>query len=169
MKKGLTIAYYVAAILAVGGILAMRLIPRTLPLEQCSALYQRYHTVTGVDASFVQGFRVNDTISVDVTLLEAKTDSAWTGLKDDFGIIDLPPEFDEFDEKADENTIMSWRTPKDNPYTRIEYGTARTDDWCVAVSVYRRNVVVFHTKNESELTVVLAHLFKTISPKTQPI
>lgn len=169
VKKGLTIVYIAAAMVAVGGILAMRLIPRTVPYEQCSEVYKRYHSVEGVNTSFVKGYELNDTMRIDVTFLEATTDSAWARLKEDFGISSLPAEYGEFDREADEYTITSWRAPKDNPYGTIEECGPRPDDISTAVSHYRRQVCVFHTKNEAELDAVLAYLFNKISPNTPSI
>lgn len=165
----MTIVYIAATMVMVGGVMAMRLIPRTVPYEQCSDVYKRYHDVEGVDATFIKGYALNKTMRIDVTLLEATTDSAWAVLKEDFGVADMPAEYGEFDREADENTITWWRAPKDNPYRGIAENEARADDISTAVSHYRRQVCVFHTDNEAELDTVMGYLFKKISQNTQPI
>ena len=63
------------------GVLVKRC-PRTVPFEQCSELYQRYAGCEGIDASFIQGYRVNDSVRVDVTLLQATDSAAWSLLMD---------------------------------------------------------------------------------------
>ena len=63
------------------GVLVKRC-PRTVPFEQCSELYQRYAGCEGIDASFIQGYRLNDSVRVDVTLLQATDSAAWSLLMD---------------------------------------------------------------------------------------
>ena len=79
MKKKHAI-YLAVALAVIGGTLAFRLWPRTVPPEQTSELYVRYHGTPGVDATFIKDFRVNDTVSVDVTLLQATDSVGWETL-----------------------------------------------------------------------------------------
>ena len=60
--------------------------PRTVPLSQCSDVYLRYHDAPGIQADFVKDFRINDTITVDVTVLQAADSSGWACLVNDFNI-----------------------------------------------------------------------------------
>ncbi len=39
------------------------------PEREVSDLYQRYCHTPGIEASFVKGFRINDTLAIDATLL----------------------------------------------------------------------------------------------------
>ena len=39
------------------------------PSHEVSDLYTHYEKVDGIDASFIKGFRVNDSVFIDVTLL----------------------------------------------------------------------------------------------------
>lgn len=43
----------------------------TVPLEQCSKVYQRYHDLPGIRASFIRDKQINDTLRLDMTLFEA--------------------------------------------------------------------------------------------------
>ena len=51
---------------------------------ETSDVYRRYANLPGVDATFVKAYPVNDTLSVDVTLLQATDTAAWHQLSDDF-------------------------------------------------------------------------------------
>lgn len=73
-------------LLAVGLVVALWLLPRTPRADQTSAVYRRYADNENIAASFIKDFRVNDSVTVDVTVLEAKSDTAWTMLKDDYGV-----------------------------------------------------------------------------------
>ncbi len=58
----------------------------TVSLSQCDELYRKYVDNPGIRASFIKDFPVNDTLAVDVLLLEATSDSAWCALLSDFGM-----------------------------------------------------------------------------------
>ena len=78
----------------IGGTLACRLWPRTLPPERCSELYQRYYTSSDIRASFIKDKIINDTVTADVTVLEAISDTGWTILQRDFNIPIIPKEYE---------------------------------------------------------------------------
>ncbi|MBP5528188.1 MAG: hypothetical protein J6X79_07055 [Bacteroidales bacterium] len=54
--------------------------PRTVPLSQCSDVYLRYHDAPGIQADFVKDFRINDTITVDVTVLQAADSNGFASI-----------------------------------------------------------------------------------------
>ena len=54
--------------------------PRTVPLDECSDVYKRYKDVEGVRATYIKDFRVNDTLTIGVTLLEATDSEGWERL-----------------------------------------------------------------------------------------
>jgi len=56
------------------------------PSREVSDLYTRYENVDGIAASFIKDYKVNDTVFVDVTLLETKDTALWDSLCKDFGI-----------------------------------------------------------------------------------
>ena len=85
MRKRQIIPFLLAVVL-LGGTLAVKLWPRTVPYEECSELYRRYADAEGINATFIKGFHVNDTVDVDVTLLEATDSAGWEKLISDFNI-----------------------------------------------------------------------------------
>ncbi len=58
--------------------------PRAVPLDECSELYRRYADCPGVEAAYIKDYRVNDTLTLCATVLEAQTDSAWSELQQTF-------------------------------------------------------------------------------------
>ena len=68
---------------------------RIFPDDRVSLLYTKASKVEGLRASFVEGYRVNDTLSLDVTLLETQDSVAWKWVCDELNIMtldDIPPE-----------------------------------------------------------------------------
>ncbi len=82
MKTGTRylLCFLVATVLSLGAVVAWRLWPRPLPPEECSELYRTYKDTPGIDATFIKDFHVNDTVSVDVTLLQATDSAGWETL-----------------------------------------------------------------------------------------
>ena len=87
MKTSNTILCSIAGVVLVAAILlAVRLWPQTLRDDQCSPLYRQYAHVPGIEASFVKGFRINDTLAIDATLLRATDSAGWQRLREDYEV-----------------------------------------------------------------------------------
>ncbi len=56
------------------------------PAGTVSEFYARYAGREDLEVSFIKDFRLNDSVSVDVTVVEARTDSAWRSLMEGFGM-----------------------------------------------------------------------------------
>lgn len=137
-------------LLIVAGTLCIKLWPRTTPLDQCSVLYQKYFNIPGIKASFVKDYRVNDTLSIDATVLEATTDSAWAMLQNDFGVPKLSEANNELNDKL--NSICLWIAPKNNHKSVID--STMYDSDLVVVSRHTHTISVFHTTAESQIDIL---------------
>ena len=125
---------------------------RTVPLDQCSEVYQRYHDVPGIRAAFIRDKQINDTLKVDMTLLVADDSLAFANLLKSIG-------------KSDEfiTDMLSLGGTPDTRYSgsfrRGELGSlSDPDDANNEVISYfpvRRAVAFFHTRTAEELDVVL--------------
>ena len=70
-----------AALVVALGVAAWLCWPRALPEEECSAAYRQWADVEGVEATFIRGYRVNDTLTIDATLLQATDSAGWDSLE----------------------------------------------------------------------------------------
>lgn len=61
-------------------------LPTPLLDKDCSPLYQRYADDPDIEASYVKGFRVNDTLTIDATLLRATDSAGWQRLREDYEV-----------------------------------------------------------------------------------
>ena len=68
MKKH-NVIFIILCIVAVLVAVLVKRCPRTVPYEQCSEVYKRYSRVEGVRATYVKDYRINDTLTIGVTLL----------------------------------------------------------------------------------------------------
>lgn len=141
-------------LLIVLGTLTVKLWPRTVPFDQCSVAYQTHASQPGIRAAFIKDYRINDTVRVDVTLLEAQTDSAWTQLTDDFNA-QLPPDMP----PPPPNTVDFWYAPHGN-YS-LPMDTILTNNDIIAVSHDIRTIAIFHIESEKQIDAILYHQITT--------
>lgn len=127
------------AIVAVA--LAVRLWPRTVPFDQCSDLYKQYSSVEGVNATYIKDYKVNDSVFVDVTLLEAKDTTMWEDLCEDFNIASITKLPVEFRENLAASNSYSLHVIKDS-----------ADSDCDVE--YRKYVIIF---SYSQMTMCIFH------------
>ena len=117
-------------LLLLGGGGAVLILPQVVPFSQCSDVYKRYAKMDGVDATFIKDYKVNDTVFVDVTLLKAKTDSAWN--------VNSSIEFN----------LISKEDPK-----KIDEDIDNND--VLVLSRQKHSVCVFHTNNKIQRNAII--------------
>ena len=171
-------------LLIVLGTLTVKLWPRTVPFDQCSEIYQKYASMENVKASFIKDYKVNDTVFVDVTLLEATDSVGWATLKKDFEIPNPSPDFQQridsgkdliYTKKIPKVTVadslkkshpnVSSKSREDDSLhssqsaENVTYG----NDW-LAISHLNHIIIVFHTQNDDEAhAVIYRNLYKSIN------
>lgn len=145
MKKSWPITLLVCLLIIGGGALILGW-PRTVPFEQCSEIYQKYANEEDIKASFIKDFKVNDTVFVDVTLLEAIDSTGWDILKKDFEVPNLPLELQQLVDSG-----------KDLVFTKMISEPAASH--LLAISYLTKTLTVFHIENDAEKHAVKYHNF----------
>ena len=144
MKKWI-LAFLLLTALGVAAVAAWRYI---LPEHHVSDIYRRYEHADGIAASYIHNFPVNDTLTLDVTLLEATTDSAWQALCADFAISDIVETIEDIDPHA----IFS-RQVNRHDYAQIVRGDSPNAE-ILAISCDSKALSIFHTSNAAEIHAV---------------
>lgn len=139
--------------IALGAITLVSRWHRIFPTDEVSELYTRYEHVEGLDVSYIKDFKVNDTVCVDVTMLEAKTDSAWTTIQTDFNVPIIPEEYQEL--LANYNSVDSWLAPKENYKLPMNPNISNND--AIAVLRKERTISVFHTRKDTPIDDIFTH------------
>ena len=134
-------------LLIVLGTLTVKLWPRTVPFDQCSEIYKKYANVEKVKASFIKDYKVNDSVFVDVTLLEAIDSVGWDILKKDFELPALPPELQQLVDNG-EDLVFTKSIPK----SEIDKSDFPND--LLAISHMTHIVTVFHINSDIEYVSV---------------
>lgn len=104
------------------------------------SLYHRYSDRKGLTVAEVDGFSLNDSVMVDVVILQAEDDEEWQRL------------CDEFDIRGEEGTL-SWLGETDNPSIRTEWdnGTVMR----VIASHSRRTIGLYRIDNEVQYDALI--------------
>lgn len=115
--KNWRLKFLIATLGCVLAVLAVKYLPCLLRGET-SELYRRYEHRDGFKAGFVKDFRVNDSITADVTVITARDSVAWEALQREFGI---PEEFIEANRTItkEEKALISFRCEKGHPEKRV--------------------------------------------------
>ena len=150
MKKWI-IAFVVLTAVGVGCVAWWRYV---VPHRQVSDLYRHYEHADGIAASYIHNYPVNDTLSLDVTLLEATTDSAWQTLCSDFAISNMVEEMKGSDPRA----VFS-RLVNRHDYSQVAFGDS-PDAEILAISCDTKTFAVFHTCNAAEMHTVFYYNMK---------
>lgn len=128
-----------------------------------SELYSKYSGTPGIDASFIKNFRVNDTVFVDVTLLEISDSSEWETVCKDLGMVSI----NLFPEKTKKNIFK----PHSFIFFYLPSESAFFPDTCaqskdmVFYSYYDRVVSVFHTQNEGQRDAIMDYKLHEIKKR----
>ena len=163
MKRSWIITICLCLLLLVGGGIAI-FMPRTVPFSQCSEIYKKYADHPDIDASFIKEFKINDSISVDVTLLKAIDTSGWKTLSEDL-CITVPDTASQRQIDNGTNLIFTKKV-KSNDCSQTD--TTNSDDaHIMAVSYLNKTVCIFHTMNRRERHAVWFYNFdKSTGNKT---
>ena len=160
-RRNIILVVVLFLLTVVGGVLAVRYLSGVVPYWRCSEVYRRYAHVEGVEAAFVKGFPINDTLGVDVTLLRATDSAGWAYLTEAFNIpvevlqyAETNPEF-----RSSENLVC-----RGSPETRVAVqGKDRTpnltldDVELLAIDYQEKEFCIFHTQNAMEVVAVRSY------------
>lgn len=135
--------------------LLCRLWPRVIPEEKCSEVYKKYAHVEGVNAVFIKDKRVNDTMTVDVTLLEATDSIGWERLRTGFKIQKLPKELETIME-ADSNLVVVKSINKKDPALPPDSTNKLNNDF-MAISYHKHMLCIFTIKELEQLRAIIEY------------
>ena len=136
-------------LLAVGVALVVVRCPRTVPWEQCSEVYKKYSQMDGINAAYIKDYRINDTLTIGVTLLEATTDSGWATLQEDFEV----PAIQEYKEYYyDSNKVSLKLYTKSVPL--YSDGDTLIND-LITISYYKHTIGHFVIQSEEQKRAII--------------
>ena len=136
----------------------------TLAAQGQTELYKRYASQPGVKVASVNGFAIDSTARVDVTVLEAQDDEGWEWMKKEFFIGDLSPE-----QQAGLNegfdAVLFARRSRSNPRENAPIRNEEIDiagSCYIGISYLNRAVYIFCADSEEQYDAVVSLLVKKI-------
>ena len=157
MKRRLLITLFLLIVvpLTVGFV---RMHPRALEPWECSELYQRYADSPDIRATYVKNYRVNDTLTLNATLLEALTDTGWAELTNVFNISIMPHDQAAIDKGYDVLSLIN--------NDRCQKGLLSSSDIAV-LSCRNKYACVFNNVDsiyyDKIIDAVLSKIFKSLN------
>ena len=137
------------ALLGVGGVAVYKNWNVLFPSGETSEVYRQYRHQPGVRAAFIRQMPINDTLRLDMTLLEAEDSAAFAALLRTMG------EREEF--IRDMATLREIHINQENGYNIRYTGNWKSSSGIeqeVSYFPVRRCVAVFHTISEKEMDAV---------------
>lgn len=141
-----TLAFTVAGVAVV---YVIKSHPRTVPWDACSEVYRRYANTDGVQATYIQDYRVNDTLTVNVTLLQATDSAGWQQLIADFEI-------------PEESIETASKSATGGNLLTIQ-GKHVTDTQIPVVSCRDKYICTFHTRDKKQKEQVIMAILRLIT------
>lgn len=120
------------------------------PSHTVSEVYTRYAGTEGLNVAFLKDFKINDSVFVDVTLFEAKTDTVWTRIGNDFNLASIPDEI----LSMYPTEFVSFRyAPKKN-YS-LPMDSCLTNNDVLVISYQTRTIAAFHIESEEQIMSII--------------
>ena len=114
--------------------------------QSASAFYERYAQRPELKVAEVDGFKLCDSVRVDVVMMQAESDDAWRQLTE------------EFDIRGDEGTV-SWLGDPDTPAQRTEW-TGKPALRVIA-SLDKRTIGFYRLDNEKQYDALIDYQLKS--------
>lgn len=133
-------------------------LPREAAARRVSDLYRRYEPNPHLSVAFIEGFKVNDTLSVDVTLLQALDDEGWDILKEDFRVVP-PVEFIQKKIDSGKDIVEVFLAPKDNPTLPMDKKNILKNN-VVGVSRLKHSIGIFNIETEGQMYATLHYNYR---------
>ena len=123
-------------------------LPREAAARRVSDLYRRYEPNPHLSVAFIEGFKVNDTLAVDVTTVTALDDEGWDTLRTDFRIPELPPLFQQKIEDGKDMLSLRFVSKTDPSHTMDSVDMLNNN--VIAISRLKRTICIFYTSTIAE-------------------
>ena len=154
--KRLLITLLMAA-LFVGGVALGRYWTILFPSGETSEVYRHYRDFPGVKAAYIKDMPINDTLRVDMTLLQARDSAAFAALLRDMGrseenIRDMATLKAMYEKRGMYDVRFTGTSPRGHPGMPPDPNPDNNEE--SSIFPVRLVVAVFHTHNEEEALAV---------------
>jgi len=154
MKRSQLISIAIVLVSTLLAILLHR--PRMLPVSECSHIYKKYYKTEGIDATFIRGYKLNDSVSVDVTILAATDSIHWGSLLQDFSVQESVIAF-----MQEHNKSVSSKIAPIGHYDQFPDSVMANNEF-ILVYFQKKTIYIFHLKDEVQLNAIIRYKNKKL-------
>ena len=129
-----------------------------------SEAYRHYSQNPGLDVAFVEGFRLDDSTTVDITLLIAKDSAAFAWLIQEFNLAESYSKAVANLSHLDSNFIITQPVTKANPTQRALNPIEGEYDF-MSISLYYKRINIYHTTDRQQRKLIIRKIIQSMSKK----
>ena len=144
--------------------LLILLLMATLPLCAQSDAYLHYSQYPNLDVAFVEAFRIDDTTTLDVTVILAKDSATLFWMIEEFNLTEIYNHAVSRQKHLNPRYLIARQVSKADPSCRVTKLVDGEYDF-LSFSIYYKRIIIFHVQNEQQLSSVCGHCLRSISPK----
>lgn len=133
---------------------------RIFPTDEVSEIYTRYAETEGINAAYVKDYRVNDTVLVNVTMLEVSDSAVWEQVCEDLHLLTTEQIPEELRERFLSKNVFGFYIEQD---TVMEEGNPRYLKTVYVYTRHDRTVCVFHSVNDVQYDAIMGKKIDEIS------
>ena len=144
------VKFLLLAIASILVVVAVKYWPRVLTPDQCSEVYRRYKDSNGLHVAFVKDYRVGDSITVDVTTIEATDSANWDKLLRDLNVHEYTISLNRQYVQEGKSPVSTSYRLKDNPSQKSTDNDNTNNT--LMVTAYREQIVYFFSIDSKNQT-----------------
>ncbi len=136
----------------------------TLPLCAQSDAYLHYSQNPNLDVAFFEKLRIDDTTTLDVTVILAKDSATLFWMIEEFNLTEIYNHAVSRQKHLNPRYLIARQVSKADPSCRVTKLVDGEYDF-LSFSIYYKRIIIFHVQNEQQLSSVCGHCLRSISPK----
>lgn len=149
--------HYIALLIVLAGMALgakCLLWPRQLPPEACSDVYRHYRNTPGIKAAFLKDYPLDDSTTIDVTMLQASDSATWEETLMQIHNLDKKSGF--LPLKVSFKLIPKHDSKSGTENNRIE------DNDFLASNFNDLTIAIFHLENEHQYDAIIDYYIKQL-------
>ena len=153
-KTGVWLITVALAVVSLTVTLAVKYYPHTLPSERCGEVYRRYAQRDDLKVGFVKDYRINDTITVDVTTITAPDSASWEALLREMNVNEVTIAI----QRETMKSAATYYSAKGHPEERVSIKKVPEFD-LVVLSVKELTIYSFDVESIEKSRIIQMHKY----------
>ena len=131
-----------------------------------SDAYLRFAPNPNLNVAFVEDFRINDTTTLDITVILAKDSATVAWLCEEFNLTEDYNEAVAKKKHTNPRFVITWSVAKKDPTQRVYELTEGENDLC-SLSLYEKRLIIYHITKGHQKKSILGFQLHKITKKRQ--